>query len=369
MSNFRVYILGYYFALLVLALPGWWVTTMIERTELPEADLSHWCNDRSRLAVPPLKGGFRMSFAPEYVLHFALVQAEPTERIKWDFRKILPIIQPFLHSFGPAVSFSVESQIVHYAAIADVALDPQAACYAIPAARAYNVLSPQQWLAESSSGTTPTIKFAIFVPPASMRPLCIRNSKGTLDGFIVPRWGGISIWNPSNGTTELSDAELQSHVELFAGQLAQMLGYPHEDVGTRDGLERYTRTVVAALLADSVRKACSLATLIAGLPQVVVGPVVANGVQQTLYLAGQTEAELHKGNVHQAALHARAASQLAEGTFFDPSVVAQLYFPTEHKYALYLPLLGPVCIPIFVNLLRELKRRRDKRRKTAQQSQ
>jgi phosphatidylinositol glycan class S len=37
-------------------------------------------------------------------------------------------------------------------------------------------------------------------------------------------------------------------------------------------------------------------------------------------------------------------------------MVGQVYFPDEHKVAVYLPLLGPVGVPLVVSLLKELKR-------------
>lgn len=36
-------------------------------------------------------------------------------------------------------------------------------------------------------------------------------------------------------------------------------------------------------------------------------------------------------------------------------MLALLYFPDEHKYAIYTPLFGPVMVPILMGLLREWK--------------
>jgi len=40
-----------------------------------------------------------------------------------------------------------------------------------------------------------------------------------------------------------------------------------------------------------------------------------------------------------------------------------LYFPQEHKYAVYTPLFGPVAVPLVVGLLKELKEWREARKK------
>ena len=37
-------------------------------------------------------------------------------------------------------------------------------------------------------------------------------------------------------------------------------------------------------------------------------------------------------------------------------MVGQVYFPDEHKVAVYLPLLGPVGVPLFMGAAREIMR-------------
>lgn len=43
------------------------------------------------------------------------------------------------------------------------------------------------------------------------------------------------------------------------------------------------------------------------------------------------------------------AYSLAEKAFFDPSLLSLLYFPDDQKYAIYLPLFLPICLPILTN--------------------
>jgi phosphatidylinositol glycan class S len=57
------------------------------------------------------------------------------------------------------------------------------------------------------------------------------------------------------------------------------------------------------------------------------------------------------------------AQQLANLAYFDPSLLPLLYFPEEHKYAVYTPLFGPVSVPLVVGLIRELKEWKERRRK------
>lgn len=49
---------------------------------------------------------------------------------------------------------------------------------------------------------------------------------------------------------------------------------------------------------------------------------------------------------------------LSSRAFFNPNMLGQLYFPNEHKYAVYTPLFGPLAVPLLVAGIRLLKERR-----------
>lgn len=67
-------------------------------------------------------------------------------------------------------------------------------------------------------------------------------------------------------------------------------------------------------------------------------------------------------------MHARIAEEEAERAFFEKGMVAQLYFPDEHKVAVYLPLLGPVGVPLLMGLIKELRGWIQRRKQRAQDS-
>jgi phosphatidylinositol glycan class S len=66
--------------------------------------------------------------------------------------------------------------------------------------------------------------------------------------------------------------------------------------------------------------------------------------------------------------HARIAEAEAERAFFEKSMVGQLYFPDEHKIAVYMPLLGPVAVPLFMGVLNQLKAWRKRRREMSERA-
>jgi phosphatidylinositol glycan class S len=64
----------------------------------------------------------------------------------------------------------------------------------------------------------------------------------------------------------------------------------------------------------------------------------------------------------EALASARVAENEAERSFFEKSMVGQVYFPDEHKVAVYLPLLGPIGVPLVVGLVKEVRRWMQQRR-------
>ena len=58
-----------------------------------------------------------------------------------------------------------------------------------------------------------------------------------------------------------------------------------------------------------------------------------------------------------------AAFAAAEKAFFDPSLLALLYFPEDQKYAIYIPLFLPVGIPVVLSIKTIVKYLRGEKQK------
>lgn len=53
-----------------------------------------------------------------------------------------------------------------------------------------------------------------------------------------------------------------------------------------------------------------------------------------------------EGRLDAAAAAARAAHVAAEAAFFHPDIISLLYFPSEYRMAVYIPLFLPTLMPI-----------------------
>jgi phosphatidylinositol glycan class S len=99
------------------------------------------------------------------------------------------------------------------------------------------------------------------------------------------------------------------------------------------------------------------------LESIAIPRSVATSVDETLHHLTQACSNLRAGSYQAALEHARTAEAEAEKAFFEPSMVGQVYFPDEHKVAVYVPLLGPMAVPLVMSALKELKGWRAGRRK------
>jgi phosphatidylinositol glycan class S len=60
--------------------------------------------------------------------------------------------------------------------------------------------------------------------------------------------------------------------------------------------------------------------------------------------------------------HGKRAKHMAEAAFFNPTMVSLLYFPDEHKFAVFMPFFVPVLVPLVWALVAEFKAYRAQRR-------
>ncbi|KAI9618457.1 hypothetical protein H4Q26_012278 [Puccinia striiformis f. sp. tritici PST-130] len=92
---------------------------------------------------------------------------------------------------------------------------------------------------------------------------------------------------------------------------------------------------------------------------------VQNQVQGALSSLKSAQSELKKpeGSLWKASKYADQSKILSSTAFFSPTMLSLLYFPDEHKYAIYTPLFGPVLVPLIIALVKEIKNLREKKRK------
>ncbi|KAL9938362.1 hypothetical protein V8E36_002985 [Tilletia maclaganii] len=249
-----------------------------------------------------------------------------------------------------------------------------------------------------------TLHLLLYLPAADQRPLRVRDPEtgraSAAHAWMVPQWGGVVLLNlpedeeakPGEVGPPLLAEDLEEPIRLWTSQLRTLVGLgPASDSSTGARVESDMLAIrrIVESARDAVATLQSTIRLVQKISNLGVGTEVKGDVLAALELLAQLETTLalspssdplspnpyptspHSSTsahpqLQQALSLASLASTLASRAFFHPSMLGLLYFPEEHKYAVYTPLFGPVAVPLLIALLREVKGwRKGRRRKAA----
>ncbi|PYH33296.1 uncharacterized protein BO87DRAFT_397838 [Aspergillus neoniger CBS 115656] len=299
-----------------------------------------------------------MKYADTYHLAFSLFTpgASPSS---WDIQAAVhDYITPVLDAFSPISNFTVDTQVQLYATSSPTAPPPEYdeihSAWTLKKDDLSAFINAAEWPLSPSIGPGPTINFILYIPSPSQSPLVVKDSLAT--SWIIPQWGGVFLLNPPNHPTHLTKETLGPAFMTFSHQLLTLLGAPSTPPPLPLRLQTLIRVRAASLLLSASSTMGSLARLTESLPQIPIPATVATSVSTTLSHLSSACDHFRHGQFQAALASARVAEAEAERSFFEKSMVGQMYFPDEHKVAVYLPLLGPVGVPLIVGLLKEVKK-------------
>lgn len=323
------------------------------------------------------RAGKSFKYSEQYHLSFTLVTPDAAPS-SWDIEPALyDYMQPLLDVISPISNFSVDTQVQNYAKFSDFAsrpvFDAQLAAWTLKTEDLSGFINAAEWPLNPSTGGNgdgPTINFIVYVPAAAQSPLVIKESQATR--WLIPRWGGVVILNPPASGEDgalypkhITQQALRPAMATFSRQLLTLLGAPSSSSSTNSinsssSLPLRLRTLIrihtATLLLSASGTLGSLARLPRSIPSIPIPANVSSYITLALAQLTATCALLREGRFTAALAHARVAEAAAEKAFFEKSMLPQAYFPEEHKVAVYLPFLGPVCVPLVVGLVKEVVR-------------
>ncbi|KAL9043469.1 MAG: hypothetical protein Q9214_003347 [Letrouitia sp. 1 TL-2023] len=303
-----------------------------------------------------------LKYAPTYHITISLFTSEASPSA-WDIESALDeSFLPLLDSLGYISNFTVNTQIQLHASfspsVQSPQYDPDLGVWTLKGEDLGGFINAAEWPLSPSIGAGPTLNFVIYVPSQSNAPLVVRERQAT--SWLIPQWGGVFILNPSaavpGAMPKLSKEDIQPVLLTFSHQLLSFLGAPQSPPSLPLQLKTLSRVQAASLLLSASSTMGSLARLTKALPSIAIPETVSMAVDKTLYHLRAGCNALKDGRFSEALDHAVISEQEAERGFFEKSMVGQVYFPDEHKVAVYLPLLGPVAVPLVMSALKELKK-------------
>lgn len=319
-------------------------------------------------------------YAPHYRLAFTVLNEDAADGnavIGWDIRNsISRHLSSLLHRVSALHNFTIESQVRYHAPLAfephRVGLDNEG-IYGLTQDDLKVFVNSAEWTLSSSASNDPVLHFILFIPSASHTPLRILNANNnptSSNAFILPQWGGVVLFNLQSDLapqTFLTTSDLDQVFSIFRLQLLSLLGVPSlppnivpadpSDPLTDWQLDSLYRQRAIENAFSSKETLESIAKLVNEIPNMPLGQDVRGDVQDALtalekvYPAATNSPTL-------ALQYSSRALTLASRAFFNPGMLALLYFPAEHKYAVYTPLFAPVAVPLLATALREWKKAR-----------
>ncbi|WWC63970.1 uncharacterized protein I303_106576 [Kwoniella dejecticola CBS 10117] len=242
-------------------------------------------------------------------------------------------------------------------------------------------VNSERWSLDSGSTNNPVLRFLLYIPKEGHRPMRLATVDGA-QSFLLPQFGSVHILNPpsllssssvSATSYHLPGTALKPSFHLFTQHLYALLALPtlyekgkihlpppsspllprneiwqgitpwqmHQilDSRTRENTEEAKKTLVG------------IKRLVLKIKEMKFGENVRSkviGSIENLEKISESNSPLENF------ILSRDAVNLANQAFFDPSMMGLLYFPDEHKFAVYTPLFAPIAVPLLLGLLKEL---------------
>ncbi|CAN8100970.1 unnamed protein product [Discula destructiva] len=305
-----------------------------------------------------------LRYSPTYHLTFSLFTDGPAPS-NWDIdAAIAEYMKPVLDVLKAIHNFTIDTQVQLYAA-------PGVQTQVLNKDDLSSFINAAEWPLSPSIGGAPTVNFIVFVGNQTIGlPPTLQDAGAsetaipeTAHSWLIPQWGTVYLLNlASDKKTHVAVEDLKQPLLTFTAHLLSLVGTP-----TSGSLPLRLSTLSRIRSADLLLRASStlgsLARLSLALPSISIPQSVADGVSTTM---AHLRLACESLGTPDGLTHAQIAEAAAERAFFEKSMVGQLYFPDEHKIAVYLPLLGPVGVPLVMGLLNELSAWRKRRKRSAE---
>jgi len=192
-------------------------------------------------------------------------------------------------------------------------------------------------------------------------PLTIAGS--TSNSFILPRWGGVTIYNFNKENENVKfpvdlAVDMERVMGVWLGQLRSLLGVrpvtpalPLPSLGIRGWEVDYQlRYRSQENLVETRSTLQSLSSLLSQISNIVITEDIARRVETALESFSRSIVDLNAGEIVAGHSASQTSLKQSEAAFFDPSLLALLYFPDDQKYAIYVPYFLPVGLPILLSI-------------------
>ncbi|XP_055328005.1 GPI transamidase component PIG-S-like [Paramacrobiotus metropolitanus] len=362
----------------LVGVPIWWKTTTVTRVSVPydEIDVLRTYGElRMRDAPTKEVSGVQPALQQRWDtfwnvpacttvdIVFTLVNPTPEAlTVSWNIQEGLKkYLDPALSLLHPLANFSVSSQILRFMDEPLITTPGGAnGGHSVSLQEASKIINHVESRLGSFSSDHRIINMIIYIPTAKQRPLRLLDASGTVvatNSIITPRWGGVMIYSPETLTPELSvmEVNVQSVAEIFLTQLFVHWGLFKADA--QEGAIDFAKDLPGLFdkrarvnVDDSISTLKSLARLLDQMGSIAINDIVGRNIYDAVRHIHDAQQALSSGDERAGLLSSRRAWENSERAFYDPSLLEQLYFPDDQKFAIYVPLFLPAALPVILSV-------------------
>ncbi|GIY59831.1 GPI transamidase component PIG-S [Caerostris extrusa] len=299
----------------------------------------------------------------KFDITFSLIVPEPQIlEAHWDIEDAVnAYLKDILKELGLISTINVKSQILYMTSLPISTHRPSGEKeFIVQSDHLPSLINPIEAKLGSDTSVHPNLNFVLYIPTREQTPLRIYDSKGKSlpsNAFLLPQWGGFMIYNcpiPENSTLpHRITLDSLTFMRIFLSQFRLLLGLADKDDLTDDSCQILSGPVISKWemdfllrknaqeqLSASISSLSSLSQLLQTIGNIVIQDDVG---KKSLNLLAQ-------GHLLEGFLKAQYAFVASDEAFFDPSLLALLYFPEDQKYAIYIPLFLPISIPVISSI-------------------
>lgn len=311
-----------------------------------------------------------INYNPNVHVNLALLKGDGGPAT-WEVKDtVVKYFTPLRQLLSPIFNFTVDTSIVYFD---DLNLDALADA---ESEEAESMLSHIVDLSELSSmnyyNETVALNLALVFPKQELEWVerdSDQRSHTEWKFFEVPQWGSIAVNAfPLEDDTTVTDDFLASPMYTLTNELCELLGII--PVGSTSNspiqaIESFKRVRTIENIEKAQETLWSLIKLTDRFQQMAIPGEVLEDVEaaldkrlEILSILNDPERGDDK-SWNEALVLSNELVQLAERAFFQGEMLQQNFFPQEHKFAVYMPLMGPLTVVLLSSVIALFKESRE----------
>ncbi|KAI9293975.1 hypothetical protein K502DRAFT_305574 [Neoconidiobolus thromboides FSU 785] len=309
-----------------------------------------------------------LNFNDNYLLTFTLLYGNPPDKVNDQLliemeKLILEHFTPYTKLLSPYISFNITLQIQYYAPLTITPiLDPTNDYYIITNEQLPHFINSGEWDLKSSISLNPEIHFLFYLPDEKFNPMSFESKQSNI---LIPQWGGITLLNKQNNNknTEINKQQLTKAIQYQLINFFNLIQF-NKQYGITLAYHQFIYNKINYCLTKSYHSIQSLQQLIPTIPDMPVKQKIIDLAIKAIQFHQFTFQNIQNNFIELGFLNSIKSFKYADLAFFHKDMISVLYFPFDHSYALFLPLLLPTFTPIIMAIIKaKLKNKKQKIKK------